>query len=149
MPNTIAGNNPATTYTLSDFIAMKTQDELTYANFAIFDYKFGESFVEQSIIDYYVKEIKSICIKVNSITQEEIAKYKYAPDLLSYDLYNTTSLDFIILLCNGIINPQEFDFKRKYLMLPKGKDLAKLLSNIYNSEYTWISINKKQSPNSN
>ena len=149
MPNTITGNDPAKTYTIPDFISMKSQDELTYANFAIFDYKFGETFVEQSIIDYYVQELKSICVKVNSLTVEEIAKYKYAPDLLSYDIYGTTSLDFIILLCNGIIDPKEFDFKRKYLMLPKARDLAVILSAIYNSEYNWLGINKKQSPNNN
>lgn len=144
MPNTTSGNNPAITYTIPDFIAMKSQDELTYANFAIFDYKDGETFVEQSIVDFYINEIKSICIKVDSISVEEVAKYKYAPDLLSYDIYGTPSLDFIILICNGIIDPKEFDFKRKYIMLPKAKDLASLLSAIYNSEYNWLSINKKQ-----
>lgn len=149
MPNTPSGNNPATTYTLTDFIAMKNQDELTYANFAIFDYKFGETFVEQSIIDYYIKEIKSICVKVNSFTVEEIAKYKYAPDLLSYDIYGTTSLDFIILLCNGILDPKDMDFKRSYLMLPKAASLSKILSAIYNSESTWLSINKNNNPKKN
>lgn len=147
MPNTPSGNNPATTYTLSDFIAMKNQDELTYANFAIFDYKFGEKFVEESVIDYYIKELKSICIKVNSLTVEEIAKYKYDPGLLSYDIYGTTSLDFIILLCNGIIDPKEFDFKRSYLMLPKASSLSTILSAIYNSESKWLEINKNNKEN--
>ena len=147
MPNTTTGNDPAKTYTIPDFIAMKSQDELTYANFAIFDYKFGETFVEQSIIDYYIQELKAICVKVDSLTVEEIAKYKYAPELLSFDIYNTTSLDFIILLCNGMIDPHEFNFKRKYLMLPKASDLSIILSAIYNSESNWIDINKKQNPN--
>lgn len=144
MPNTQSGNNPATTYTLSDFVAMKNQDELTYPNFAIFDYKFGEKFVEESIVDYYIKELKSSCIKIDSLTVEEIAKYKYAPELLSYDIYGTTSLDFIILLCNGIIDPKEFDFKRSYLLLPKASALSSLLSAIYNSESQWISINRSK-----
>lgn len=147
MPNMTTGNNPAKTYTLSDFVAMKNQDELTYANFAIFDYKFGEKFVEESVIDYYIKELKSTCVKVNSLTVEEIAKYKYAPDLLSYDIYGTTSLDFVILLCNGIIDPKEFDFKRSYLMLPRASSIATMLSAIYNSESKWLEINKNNTEN--
>ena len=146
MPNTTTGNNPAKTYTITDFINMKSQDELTYANFAIFDYKFGETFVEESIIDYYIDELKSICLKVTDFTTEEIARYKYAPDLLAYDLYNSQSMDFIILICNGIIDPKEFDFKKSYLMLPKAQPLALLLSEIYNSEYPWLSINKQENP---
>lgn len=147
MPNTTNGNNPAKTYTISDFINMKSQDELTYSNFAIFDYKFGESFVEESIIDYYIKELKSICLKITSFTTEEIARYKYAPDLLSYDIYGTTQLDFVVLLCNGIISYHDFDFKKSYLMLPKARDLASLLSEIYNSESGWLAINKRENPN--
>ena len=147
MPNMTTGNNPAKTYTLSDFVAMKNQDELTYANFAIFDYKFGEKFVEESLIYYYIKELKSTCVKVNSLTLEEIAKYKYAPDLLSYDIYGTTSLDFVILLCNGIIDPKEFDFKRSYLMLPRASSIATMLSAIYNSESKWLEINKNNTEN--
>ncbi len=147
MPNTTNGNNPAKTYTISDFINMKSQDELTYPNFAIFDYKFGESFVEESIIDYYIKELKSICLKITSFTTEEIARYKYAPDLLSYDIYGTTQLEFIVLLCNGVISPHDFDFKKSYLMLPKARDLATLLSEIYNSESGWLAINRRENPN--
>ena len=142
MPNTPTGNNPATTYTLTDFINMKSQDELTYANFAIFDYKFGETFVEESIVDYYLTELKSICLKVTSFTAEEIARYKYAPDLLAFDIYNSTSLDTIILLCNGCIDPKDFDFKKSYLMLPKAQALSELLSEIYNSEAKWLFINR-------
>lgn len=148
MPNTSYSNSPALTYTLSDFIKMKSQDELTYANFAIVDYKMGETFVEQTIIDYYLKELKSTCIKITTFTAEEISKYKYAPELLSYDIYGSTSLDFIIMLCNGIIDPKEFDFKRGYLLLPKGKALSEFLSKVYNSEFKWLTTNRKDNSRS-
>ena len=144
MPNTASGNNPAVTYTIQDFINMKSQDELTYPNFAIFDYKFGETFVEESILDYYIAELKSICLKVTEFKPEEIARYKYAPDLLSYDIYGTTQLDFLINLCNGIIDIKDFDFKRGYLLLPKAQALAEFLSAVYNSESGWLAINKRE-----
>ena len=144
MPNTASGNNPAVTYTIQDFINMKSQDELTYPNFAIFDYKQGETFVEESIIDYYLTELKSICVKVTEFKPEEIARYKYAPDLLSYDIYGSTQLEFIVMLCNNIIAPHDFDFKRGYLLLPKAQALAEFLSAVYNSESGWLAVNKRE-----
>ena len=144
MPNTASGNNPAVTYTIQDFINMKSQDELTYPNFAIFDYKFGETFVEESILDYYIAELKSICLKITEFKPEEIARYKYAPDLLAYDVYGTTQLDFLISLCNGVIDNKDFDFKRGYLLLPKAQALAEFLSAVYNSESGWLAINKRE-----
>ena len=144
MPNMTYGNDPATTYTLSDFIAMKTQDELTYTNFGITDYKLGETFIEQSILDYYISELKSLCMKINSFTVEEISRYKYSPELLSYDIYGTTSLDFVILLCNGIINPHEMDFKQGFILLPKAAALSEFLSKVYNSESEWLSISRSK-----
>ena len=144
MPNTTTGNSPAKTYTLTDFISMKTQDELTYVNFGIADYKFGEMFIEETVLDYYLKELKALCVKIDSFTQEEINKYKYAPEILAYDIYGSTSLDFIILLCNGIIDPKEFDFKRGFLLLPKGGVLSEFLSKVYNSESEWLSISRKK-----
>lgn len=133
-----AKNNPALTYTLSDFIAMKDQDELTYANFSIMNRSLSTEFVEQNILDYYLKELKSLCVKVNSITPEEKIKYIYAPDLLAYDIYGSVQLDFIVLLCNGMIDPKEFDFKRSYLLLPRPAELKEFLSMVYNAESTWL-----------
>ena len=133
-----AKNNPALTYTLSDFIAMKDQDELTYANFSIMNRSLSTEFVEQNILDYYLKELKSLCVKVNSITPEEKIKYIYAPDLLAYDIYGSVQLDFIVLLCNGMIDPKEFDFKRSYLSLPRPSELKEFLSMVYNAESTWL-----------
>lgn len=141
MPNTYK-NNPAQTYTLTDFIAMKNQDELTYKNFAILTYSSETEFAEQSILDYYLAELKKLCNKITEFSEEEINKYKYAPDMLAYDVYGSTQLDFIILLCNGIIDPKEFDFKRKYIMLPKAAILNEFLSRVYNSEIDWIETNR-------
>lgn len=157
----MANNNPAKTYTLNDFVAMKSSDELTYHNFSIIKKIFYKAtdksgntvddcsaeFVEQNVIDFYLSELKTlvdddpvngICVKVDSMTKEEVAKYKYQPDILSYDVYGTVQLDFIILLCNGIIDPKDFDLKSRYLILPVASKLKSFLSNIYNAEESWI-----------
>ena len=140
----ISKNNPALTYTLAEFIDMKMQDELTYENFSIIRYEMQTKFAEQNIIDYYFRELKNICMKITSFTEEEIVKYRYAPDMLSYDVYGSTQLDFIVLLCNGIIDPKEFDFKRKYLLLPKASHLKEFLSKVYNSESEWLELNRAE-----
>ncbi len=136
-------SNPARTYTLSDFVDIGRQDELTYGNFStLFQKSDTFSYSDQNILDYYIDELKSICKKVTKLTTEDIAKYKYSPDLLAYDLYGSTQLDFILLLCNGIIDPKEFDFKNSYLLVPPYEDLYNLLSSIYNAENTWLTENK-------
>lgn len=137
-------NDPSKTYTLQDFIDVGKQDEITYRNFSILRYAMQTEFAEQNILDYYLSELKNLCIKVNKITEEDIARYKYNPDLLAYDVYGSTQLDFIILLCNGIIDPKEFDFKRKYLLLPTSSILNEFLSRIYNSESSWIDLNRAE-----
>lgn len=137
-------HNPALTYTLERFVELGTQDDLTYYNFSILRSTNNITYTDQCILDYYINDMKSSCKKVTEISNEEINKYKYRPDLLAYDVYGSTQLDFIILICNGIIDPKEFDFKKKYLMLPTKEYLNWLMSEIYSSESDWIDINRKE-----
>lgn len=139
-----AKNDPALTYTLSDFVEIGKQDEMTYTNFSIIQYRMSTEFAEQNVVDYYLSELKSICLKITSFSEDEINKYRYAPDLLSYDVYGTTQLDFIVLLCNGMIDPKDFDFKRKYLLLPRANVLQEFLSQVYNSESDWLNLNRTE-----
>lgn len=137
-------NDPALTYTLTEFIEIGTQDETTYRNFSILSYRMNTEFVDQNILDYYLKELKSLCMKITEFSDEEIKKYRYSPDLLAYDVYGSTQLDFIVLLCNGMIDPKEFDFKRKYLLLPKSSILKEFLSKVYSSESEWMNLNRAE-----
>ena len=144
MRTIIAKNNPATTYTLEDFSSLKDQDELTYRNLSILRYRFGIEFAEDSIIDYYMNELKSICTKADQLDFDKRVKYRYTPDLLSYDLYGTTQLDWLIMLCNGIIDPKDFDMKGNYIYAPTTSTLRKFLSRVFNSEGDWIDINRSE-----
>jgi hypothetical protein len=137
-----AKNDPALTYNLTDFIDMGSQDEQTYENFSILTYMDGVEFSEKCIIDYYIDELKAISLKITTFTEEEINKYRYSPDLLAYDVYGSTQLDFIVMLCNGIIDPKEFDFKRNYLLLPRADVLKAFLSSVYNANGEWHDINR-------
>ncbi len=133
-------SNPAKTYTLDDFILEGKSDQLTYKNFAITQQIGNISFVDTGILDYYLKELKSTSIEIpiENVTNDQIVKYRYQPDLLAYDIYGSTQLDFVVLLCNGIIDPKEFDFKVKSLLLPRASTLITFLSEVYKSEKSWI-----------
>jgi len=133
-------SNPAKTYTLDDFILEGASDQLTYKNFAITQQIGNISFVDTGLLDYYLRELKSTSVEIpiENITHDQMVKYKYQPDLLAYDIYGSTQLDFVVLLCNGIIDPKEFDFKVKSLLLPKASTLKEFLSEVFRSEKPWI-----------
>lgn len=132
--------DPSTTYTIDDFIEEGKSDDMTYCNYSILRNSELGVFCDTNILDFYLDEIKQISLRVETFSEEEIARYKYHPDLLAYDIYRSTQLDFVILLVNGIIDPKEFDFKRGYLLIPRKTDLFNLLEEINNAEHQWIGI---------
>ena len=133
-------SSPTETYTLEQFILMKNSDTMTYSNFSIFNKIDEIKVLDHNLIDDYIRELESLC-KVVSLTDEEYKKYKYAPDLLAYDLYGSVQLDFIILAANDIIDPKDFNLKR--LKLPPTRVLKQLLTEIYNSNSSYISRNRQ------
>ena len=134
----MAITEPAKEYTLKDFVNDKNADEMTYRNFSVTKKMFNMEMVEVNVVTMYIDELKSICLKVTSFTPDEINEYKYHPDLLAYYLYKSTQLDFIILMCNGMVDPKDFDFKQGYLYLPKPQVLKNFLSDVHNSERVWL-----------
>lgn len=136
--------NPALTYTLTDFIESGKSDQLTYDAFSLFNELNGINIATYNIVSDYMKELKQLCVQIpkENITVDQLARYKYNPDLLAYDVYGTTQLDFIVLYCNNIIDPKEFDFHHRYLYLPRASVLQTFLSEIYSTDYSTLSQSK-------
>lgn len=136
--------NPALTFTLTDFIEAGQSDQLTYDTFSLFNELNGVSIATYNIVSDYLSELKQTCVQIpkENITVDQLARYKYNPDLLAYDIYGTTQLEFIVLYCNNIIDPKEFDFHHKYLYLPRASVLQTFLSEIYNADYNVLSQSK-------
>ena len=132
-------NNPAKTYTLEQFISMKNTDDMTYNNFSIYGKIDGQKILESNIIDEYLNELTKMC-QIVQLSTDEYKKYKYAPDLMAYDIYGSTQLDFIILAANDIIDPKDFNLKR--LKLPKTSALREFLNEVYNANVNWITKNR-------
>ena len=66
---------------------------------------------ETNVCYDYLKELLAVADKIE-LSDEEYAKYKYRPDILSYDLYGTTTYEFILLAINKIISPKYFTKKK-------------------------------------
>lgn len=137
-------NDPAKTYTLTEFIDMQSQDEMTYVNYSILQLYDNIRFSLENILDYYQSELKSICLDITSFSRDQISKYKYFPDILAYDVYGSTQLDFIVIRCNGIIDPKEFDFSRNEILLPRSDVLKEFLSSVYNNNRDWLDLNRSE-----
>ena len=141
MPTNVSSSyiNPAKTHTVEEFINLKYQDDMTYRNLSILDKIDDLEMVDHCLIYDYLDEIVNNCESV-SFTAQEYNKYKYAPDLLAYDLYGSTQLDFIILFANDMIDPKEFNLRT--IKLPYRSVLNKILSDIYNANAGYIDQNR-------
>ena len=138
----MANINPATTTTLEDFIEMRSIDEMTYYNFSILEVINGVEHLNHNLIEDYLEELKSACITVD-LTLDQYKKYKYFPDLLSYDVYGSVQLDFIIMLLNDCIDPKEFD--KKTVILPYARVSASFLNPVSSQEQLYIEPHRVQS----
>ena len=140
-------SNPELANTIDDFIASgKDAPLLTYYNFSIIqveyskDNKMEVQFTSDNLVNDYLDIFRERGQKVQ-LSELEKRKYYYNPDLLSYDLYGTTELDFIIMIMNGVISSNEFTIPT-LLLIPK-TELVNLLSRIYNAEQNYLIINRK------
>ena len=61
-------------------------------------------------------------------------------DLLAYEVYGSTQLDFVILAVNNMIDPREFTHKR--ILLPMSSILSLFLSDVKNSNTGYIAQNR-------
>lgn len=143
--NSIMGisNIPETASSIEDFIDMGNVDEITYSNFSILVKCIGENsniqYSQTNIIYDYMDEIKEKIVDFE-FNDDDFIKYRYKPKLLSYDVYGTTELFFVIMAINGICNIKDFN-KRKIKMLYR-RDLVDLLNNIYSAESEYIKYNR-------
>ena len=137
-------NLPELTSTVEDFIEMGASDEMTYKNFSILVNFIGESsvveYAQDNVIYDYIDELMEKSV-VFELSDDDYIKYRYKPKLLSYDIYGTTELYFVIMALNGICNIKDFN-KRKLNLLYKS-DLLNILNEIYSAESDYISYNRK------
>lgn len=133
---------------LDDFIAAgEGSASITYYNFSILqvlrskDDSIEIHFTIDNLVNDYLDILKENAVKIE-LTRDEQRKYYYNPDLLSYDIYGTTELDFIVLILNGVLDPKEFNMPN--ILLLKKPDLLSILSRIYTSENRYLKMNREE-----
>lgn len=119
---------------------MKYTDEITFRNYSILEVINDIELLDHNLVEDYLSELSSICVSV-PLTDEEYKKYKYAPDLLAYDVYGSVQLDFVIMYANNIIDPKEFNFKT--IKLPYASALKTFLASVYNVNSGYLEQNRE------
>ena len=137
-------NNPATTYTVDQMIALKNSDAITYKNFSILQKSLQDDSLVYSIdnvIYDYMDEINQYK-RLVGFSDMEVVKYKYKPKLFSYDVYGSTECYFVIMALNGICNVKEFDLIDNTIWALNPNDMYTIMNLISRAEKTRIALNR-------
>ena len=82
------------------------------------------------------------CVKVK-IPENALKKYRYRPKLLSYELYGTVDLWYLLLWINNMYTTTQFNQQSIYIFNPKN---ISVLIRIIESEKNIINDNKQNTP---
>ena len=85
-------------------------------------------------------ELKDIKVKI-TLSNEEYSKYRYNPKVLSYDIYGTTELWFLILEANELHSINEFNSRTIYLFKT---DIVEKMTRILNLELDSKNYNEEE-----
>lgn len=134
-------SKPEDAHTLAEFIYAGKSIDLYYSydNFSFMQNIDGVQYSIFNVIDDYIDELKQLCIEVK-LTNKERETYIYNPKLLSYKLYKTTMLYWLILRTNNLCSAHEFNLLKKKILIIRPKALFDALNKIYNSEKKAIKI---------
>lgn len=141
----IGQSEPTKTYTLNQFINLKSIDTITYANYAVLNRSIDHPtlvYAIDNLIYGYMDEFKEKR-KICTLTLEQKLMYAYKPKLLAYDVYGSTEVYFVILALNGMCNLKEFDLDEQKLYLLTPSDMNDLLAQIYNAEKEFRKLNRE------
>lgn len=138
------GSDPQYTYTLKQFIKLADSDKITYQKFSILNRSLTNPNLIYSIDNLlytYMDDIKKRRKRV-SVSSEEKIKYIYRPKLLSYDIYGSLELYFVLLAMNGMCNAKEFDLIDNIFYALPPTDLSDIMTSIKNAENQYINLNR-------
>ena len=124
--------NNSKVQTLSDFVRYGYTSSYSIQSISLF-YKDKENdiiYLDKLVYQKYDGLIMSMAQNVG-LTDDEINKYKYSPELLSSDLYGTPNLSHLILYINRC---PAYSFKRKNIKLIQPSYIEKIFQKIIEHE---------------
>lgn len=95
-------------YTIERLIKNGKDTELTYSNSSIISGDTNVSFTYRNIYSRHIDVVKQVSVKVE-LNEDDLIKYKYNPHLLSFVLYKTTDLWFLLLFINNMTKISDFN----------------------------------------
>lgn len=129
------------TYTVAQFIDMRSTDANTYYNYSILGYLKGIEYPLTNILYDYQDELEDPSVSVYiRMTDLEFAKYKYKPWLLAYDIYGSQEMEFIFFALNDILCDREFDIPR--IRVIRKDVISTILGRIYSSNIDFVNNNR-------
>lgn len=139
---------PENTYTLDQFIACQSDTDFCYNNLSFIDQIDNIKYNTYNIISDYIDEIiDNYCVDIE-LTSDQLAKYKYRPKLLCYDIYGSQELYYLILIINDICSIK--DFNKKKLKMPSRQNMKIICNHIINANiYDIKEYNNKNIKKSN
>lgn len=129
------------TYTIEQFIQSNSNNSISYEKLSLIEKMDNIHTITYNLLNDYKDELDDLLVTIN-LSDEEFSRYAYKPKLLSYDIYGSTELYFIILFVNNLCNVKEFN-NRKIKMIARD-DLYNVLSAIYNAESDMIRRNRNK-----
>lgn len=129
------------TYTIEQFIQSNSNSSISYEKLSLIEKMDNIHTITYNLLNDYRDELNNLLVTIN-LSDEEFSRYAYKPKLLSYDIYGSTELYFIILFINNLCNVKEFN-NRKIKMITRD-DIYNILSAIYNTESDTIRRNRNK-----
>lgn len=136
---------PNFTSTIDQYISCKSSDNMCYHKLSFIDKHGDIEYDTYNVLSDYIDEIKDEYCVVVKLSNDEMAKYKYRPKLLCFDIYGSTELAFIILIINDMSSVKQFT--KNTLYMPRRDIMQELIRYLINANNS--AINAYNSKNNN
>jgi hypothetical protein len=129
-------------YTIKEFITNYGVDDFTYDTLFykdVFNTSKGNILINgNSILDRYANELPNYKTRL-TFDESDYRKYSYNPKILSYDIYGTTELWFLILHANELTSSSQFDMEKPYVY---NGGVVSMIVSALDMEKTYIDYNE-------
>lgn len=131
-------------YTIEEFVREYNDEPITFKTLYFKEVNKMDSgnklvFLSDSVLLKYNNDLRNYLVKL-TMTDKECNKYFYNPKLLSYVLYGTTELWFLLLHANEIYSTSQFSINPLWVY---NTSIMNAINTILNLEKTYIDENEE------
>ena len=132
-------------YTISNYIKSYKEESLSFPSLHLkeVDSKInGDKIIllSDSILDKY-SDVLNEYLSIKTLSDAEYNRYQYNPKLLSYDLYGTVELWFLLLYANQLYSVTQFNINPVKIY---SSNIIRVLQSIINLEKATIDANVEE-----